>query len=126
MKLSKILLEIANTRSTDEIIKYVTLITPKDSDVPDYFFDIMKKADKEYELKNVKIKDVIKKDSGLKDYIKSGEVRYGVDGESDLTPNPEDIDLPIVIFNNQVIDGYSRLTTKYKNGKEYIEAWVSK
>lgn len=126
MKLSKILLEIINIRSTDEIIDYITSITPENSNIPNYFFTIMKKANKDFELKTVSIKDILKRDSDVKDYIDSGEERYGDDTESDYQPHWEDIDLPIVIFNNEVIDGYSRLSTKYRNGEKTILAWVSK
>jgi hypothetical protein len=108
-----------------EIINYITKITPDESDVPDYFFDQIKKSGKKFELKRVKIEDILKKDESLREYVMSGEVRYGEDGESEHEPYPEDIHQPIVIFNGEVVDGYSRTAEHYRMGEDFIDAYVS-
>lgn len=108
-----------------EIIAYISQITPEESDVPDYFFEQIKKSGKKFELKRVKIQDLLKKDKSLDEYVKSGEIRYGEDGESDYEPYPEDIHQPIVVFNGEVVDGYSRTAEHFRMGEEYIDAYVS-
>jgi hypothetical protein len=117
--------ESGNTRSARDIINYVKDLTPSDSDHPDYFLSLVKKSGKSFVLKTLKVKDVIKMDQDVKSYVKSGEVRYGEDGESDFVPGDDDLDNPIVIFNGEVIDGYSRISTHYRNGIDNINAWVS-
>jgi hypothetical protein len=117
--------ESGNTRSARDIINYVKDLTPSDSDHPDYFLSLVKKSGKSFVLKTLKVKDVIKMDQDVKSYVKSGEDRYGEDGESDFVPDDDDLDNPIVIFNGEVIDGYSRISTHYRKGIDNINAWVS-
>jgi hypothetical protein len=117
--------ESGNTRSARDIINYVKDLTPSDSDHPDYFLSLVKKSGKSFVLKTLKVKDVIKMDQDVKSYVKSGEDRYGEDGESDFVPGDDDLDNPIVIFNGEVIDGYSRISTHYRKGIDNINAWVS-
>jgi len=117
--------ESDNTRSARDIINYVKDLTPSDSDHPDYFLSLVKKSGKSFVLKTLKVKDVIKMDQDVKSYVKSGEDRYGEDGESDFVPGDDDLDNPIVIFNGEVIDGYSRISTHYRKGIDNINAWVS-
>jgi hypothetical protein len=115
----------SSTYSPQDIINYITDITPEESDVPDYFFDIIKKAGKKFELKRVKISDLLKADNSLREYVESGEERYGENGESDYEPDPDDINLPIVIFDGEVMDGYNRTAEHVRMGEEYIDAYVS-
>jgi len=117
--------ESGNIRSARDIINYVKDLTPSDSDHPDYFLSLVKKSGKSFVLKTLKVKDVIKMDQDVKSYVKSGEDRYGEDGESDFVPGDDDLDNPIVIFNGEVIDGYSRISTHYRKGIDNINAWVS-
>jgi hypothetical protein len=117
--------ESGNTRSARDIINYVKDLTPSDSDHPDYFLSLVKKSGKSFVLKTLKVKDVIKMDQDVKSYVKSGEARYGEYGESDFVPDDDDLDNPIVIFNGEVIDGYSRISTHYRKGIDNINAWVS-
>jgi|694.fasta_scaffold133636_2 hypothetical protein len=117
--------ESGNTRSARDIINYVKDLTPSDSDHPDYFLSLVKKSGKSFVLKTLKVKDVIKMDQDVKSYVKSGEDRYGEYGESDFVPDDDDLDNPIVIFNGEVIDGYSRISTHYRKGIDNINAWVS-
>ena len=120
--------ESTNTSSARDIINYIKDLTPSDSDHPDYFLSLVKKSGKSFVLKTLKVKDVIKMDKDVESYVKSGEVRYGEYGEygeSDLVPDDDDLDNPIVIFNGEVIDGYSRISTHYHKGIDNINAWVS-
>ena len=117
--------ESGNTRSARDIINYVKDLTPSDSDHPDYFLSLVKKSGKSFVLKTLKVKDVIKMDQDVKSYVKSGEDRYGEYGESGFVPDDDDLDNPIVIFNGEVIDGYSRISTHYRKGIDNINAWVS-
>jgi hypothetical protein len=40
-------------------------------------------------------------------------------------PPREELFTPIVIFQGEVIDGYSRTATLYREGAEVIDAYVS-
>jgi hypothetical protein len=114
--------------SSRDIVEYISGITPDDSDVPDFFFKKILQSGKYFIKKRVLIQDLLDNDESLKEYVESDEDRYGSFGgnpESELEPNPQDIDLPIVIFDGEVVDGYSRTSTLYHNGEKYIQAYVS-
>jgi disulfide oxidoreductase YuzD len=111
--------------SAKEICDYIVELTPSDSDVPDYFIDQVKKSGKRFYLETVNIEDLLKKDKSLEEYVKSGEVRYGEDGDSELEPYDDELDYPIVIFKGEVVDGYSRTSTLYKRGVKTIKAYIS-
>ena len=111
--------------SADEIIDYITSITPDESDVPDFFFSQIKKSGKRFILKNVNIEELLDSDLSLKEYVNSGEERYGENGESDFEPEAEDLDNPIVVFNGEVVDGYNRTAVHYRMGEKNIKAYIS-
>jgi hypothetical protein len=115
----------AEQLSAKEINDYISDLTPRDSDIPDYFMELIKKSGKKFVLKTVSIEDLLANDQALSDYVKSGEVRYGEGGESELEPRESDLDYPIVVFNGEVVDGYSRTSTLYHRGEKTIKAWVS-
>jgi hypothetical protein len=125
IKLIDILL-LEETMSAEETVDYVKSKTPSDSDHPDLFISAVLKSGEEFELKQVKISDLLKADENLRNYVESGEVRYGQGGESDLTPIEGEEYAPIVVFRDKVIDGYSRIATLYNRGERTIRAWVSK
>jgi hypothetical protein len=114
-----------HTMSAREIADYIKKLTPRESDHPDYFIRLILKSKKKFRLKEISIDDLLKKDSSLREYVESGESRYGEDGETDIAPRPEDIFNPIVIFNGEVVDGYSRISTLYRSGEKTVHAWVS-
>lgn len=114
--------------SSRDIVEYISGITPNDSDVPDFFFKKVLQSRKYFIKKPVLIQDLLDQDESLMEYVESGEDRYGSfggDPESDIEPHPSDIDLPIVVFDGEVIDGYSRVSTHYHNGDKFIQAYVS-
>jgi hypothetical protein len=111
--------------STEEVISYITDITPNDSAVPDYFFSLVRKSKKNFFKKRIKIKDLLDADRSLKEYVMSGEKRYGEEGESKIDPLPEDLYNPIVVFDGEVIDGYNRTSVLYHTGEEFIDAYIS-
>jgi hypothetical protein len=113
------------TMSANAIADYITNVTPDESDVPDYFISQIKKSGKTFELKSLSIEELLKTDSSLREYVESGEERYGSDSESDYEPDPDDINYPIVVFNGEVVDGYSRTSAHYQAGEKFIEAYVS-
>lgn len=117
--------ESGNVLTAQEIVNYITDITPNDSDVPDFFFSQIKKSKKKFIKTKVLIEDILKNDASLKEYVESGEERYGENGDSDIEPDIDDLDLPIVIFNGEVVDGYNRTSVHYHNGDKHIEAYVS-
>ena len=112
-----------NILTAKEIIEYIGNITPYDSDVPDYYFSIIEKSNKVFHRTEVLIKDLLAKDESLKEYVDSKENRY--DNESSYEPSSHELDNPIVIFNNEVIDGYNRVAVHHRNGDEKIIAYVS-
>jgi hypothetical protein len=112
-------------KTADQINRYMSEVTPDESDVPDYFMSLIKKSGKKFELKTVKIKDLLDADKSLEEYVLSGEIRYGENGESEYEPFEDELDNPIVVFNGEVVDGYSRTSTLYHRDVKTIQAWVS-
>jgi hypothetical protein len=130
MKYIKLLEQFINERggmTSKEMVQYLYDITPDESDVPDYYIDQVKKSGDAFTLKKIKISDLLKKDKDIKEYVMSGEDRYGDDREEgDHIPYQDEVFQAIVIFNSKVIDGYSRTAALYKTGDKYIQAWTNK
>ena len=107
-------------KTAEEMCEYIRKITPYEDDVPDYFLKMIMNSNAKFELKKLNIEDVISNDEDVQEYINSNEDRYeDTDKWSD-----EDLNKPIVILNNEVLDGYNRLLVKSYNDTE-IDAWVS-
>ena len=111
--------------SYKKIIDYIKDITPDNSDVPDYFIKIIHQKKPTFTLKKLKISDVLEKDHEALNYVESKEKRYSEGGESSYEPDEKELSNPIVIFNDEVYDGYSRLSTLYYKGKKFVDAYVS-
>jgi hypothetical protein len=120
-KIRQIISESLRAYSGKEMASYITDITPEESDVPDYFINQLIKTEDRFFLRNLSIGQILSKDDDVKEYVMSDEDRYG-DEEMDY----RDLDLPIVIFNDNVFDGYNRLKVKFDNGEEYIMAYTNK
>lgn len=91
-----------------------------DFQLDDYLRNII--TNQEFILKPLKIKDLIESDADLRTYIETGEQRY--------PEGADNLDAPIVVGNWDdsdygVLDGYNRILTKYNNGDQFIEAYVS-
>ena len=114
-------------KTAEEMCDYIREITPYEDDVPDYFLNMITTANAKFELKKVNIQDVISNDIDVQDYINSNDDRYENSDEwnDEFVPHWSDLDNPIVIFNNIVLDGYNRLLVKSSNGETEIDAWVS-
>ena len=136
-------------KTEEEMCEYIREITPYEDNVPDYFLTMIMNSNAKFELKKVKIKDVISNDVDVKEYIKSNskssdeDEDYGADEDEDYgdyapgdryanvnpdegyVPDAKEIDIPIVILNNIVLDGYNRLLVKSYNDETEIDAWVS-
>jgi hypothetical protein len=110
-------------KSADEIADYMVRITPNEEDAPDFFVRMIKDAGAEFELKKVRIEDVLEMDPDVEEYVSQGSERY--ENDYDTEHEEGSIDNPIVIFNGMVIDGYNRLLVKSQSGEEEIDAWVS-
>jgi hypothetical protein len=105
-----------------DVIEYVKDLETPENDIPDYYFDLIKKAKAKFELKTIVIEDLLKQDKSLKEYIDSKEDRYE---NSEYPPHEDELFNPIVIFNGEVIDGYNRTSRNYHNGEKTIRAYVS-
>jgi len=125
IKLLRILLESEQTMSAEDVCDYIKRITPNESDVPDYFLNLIMKSNKTFVKKKLSVSQLLKKDRDLRDYVKSGEERYGDDAENEYEPSWEELDNPIVVFNGEVVDGYSRVSAHYINGEDTIYGYVS-
>lgn len=112
-----------NVYDADFIIDYITNIsdTPE-TDVPDYYFDVIKNNNREFVLRKMKIDDILNSDESLKEYVDYGEDRYE---DSDYDHEFNSLDNPIVILDGQVIDGYNRTLIKFQNDETEIDAYVS-
>lgn len=106
-----------------EICDYMTEIsdTPE-TDIPDYYMDVINRENAKFELKTLKITDLLANDKSLEEYVMSGEDRYE---DSNYEPTWDELQNPIVVYKGEVIDGYNRTGTLYRSGEKEIEAYVS-
>ena len=118
-KYSQFVSESLSGKTADEIADYIIGITPEESDVPDYFLGMIRKSGKEFVRKQVDVADVLSSDPSVREYVDSGEERYADD---DI--DPADMDLPIVVLDGVVMDGYSRIAAHVRNGENTIAAYV--
>jgi hypothetical protein len=109
----------------EEVADYIESITPDESDIPDYFISKIKDSNKNFTRQKLKIQDLIDSDESLAEYIESGDERYGEESDSEYQPNSKDLYNPIVVYKGQVMDGYSRISTLYNGGEEYIYGYVA-
>ena len=111
------------TYTAKEICDYLKEIsdTPE-TDIPDFYMEKIMKANATFELKTLKIQDLLDQDESLKEYVMSGEDRYE---DSDYEPTWDELEYPIVVYNGEVIDGYNRTGVLYRAGEKEIEAYVS-
>ena len=107
--------------SSKEVADYIKEITPETSDVPDHFLTIIRRSKRKFVLKKLLIEDVLREDPDAKEYVDGGHVRYDDEDMQDS----ESIEQPIVIFDGEVFDGYSRITALRKNGEKYVDAYVA-
>lgn len=117
--------ESVNIMTAEEIADYISGITPNSSDVPDFFIKQVLKSEKTFKLQKISIEDLLASDPSLAEYVESGEERYGDEEENEYQPSPNELNNPIVVFNGEVIDGYSRVATHYQNGEDLIYGYVS-
>jgi hypothetical protein len=117
--------ESVDIMTAEEIADYISGITPDSSDVPDFFIKQVLKSEKTFKLQKISIEDLLASDPSLAEYVESGEERYGDEEENEYQPSPNELDNPIVVFDGEVIDGYSRVATHYQNGEDLIYGYVS-
>lgn len=102
-----------------QIADHIINITPDSNDVPDYFITKFILPNK-FRIKRINLNNLLKSDPSFKDYFESGEERYEQDEMS-----PDDLYNYMVIFNGEVLDGYSRGSYLLRNGYEEIDAFVN-
>lgn len=107
-----------NKFTGDEVAQHIEDITPDESDIPDYFIDKFIKPNDGWELKQIKLKDLLK-DRDFKDYYNSGEERYD---EYEVDPN--DLYNDLVVYKGKLLDGYSRASKMLRDGEKTAGAYV--
>jgi len=107
-----------NTFTGDEVAQYIEDITPEESDVPDYFIDKFIKPNDGWELKEIKLKDLLK-DRDFKEYYNSGEERY-----DEYEVDPDDLYNDLVVYKGTLLDGYSRASKMLRDGEKTAGAYV--
>jgi hypothetical protein len=111
------------TFTGEEIADYIAHITPDNSNIPVFFLKQIIESGKVFKRQIVSIAKLLSIDQDLKSYVESEENRY--DDNDEYVPDPDDLNNPIVIFNNEVVDGYSRIAEYYRLGEDKITAYVS-
>lgn len=96
---------------------YIRRITPIKSNVPDYFISKFIEPNN-FTLKQVSIYDLMQSDPSFAEYIKSDTNRY-----TDL--NTDGLKNPVVVVDNEVLDGYNRMLTLLSLGEQYVDAYVN-
>ena len=117
-------LEHSSSRlSPEEIIDYIKTVSDNPvTTVPDYFLTLVEREGRDFELRKLRIEDLLESDPDLREYVENDADRYE---EEDYVPHYSEIDNPIVILNGEVIDGYNRTLVKYQSGEEFIDGYVS-
>lgn len=116
-----------------EVAEYINNISVHEEDIPTgWLIDYV--ISRTFELKVIDIEEVFK-DQNFVDYFDMGTPRYHyseADGfYFDLNDNPimdvseETLYLPIVMVDNMIIDGYSRIMALLETGATTIEAFVN-
>ena len=123
MRIMTFLEHSSNRLSSEEIIDYIKKVSDNPvTTVPDYFLTLVEREGRDFELRKLRIEDLLESDPDLRKYVENDEDRYE---EEDYVPHYSEIDNPIVILNGEVIDGYNRTLVKYQSGEEFIDAYVS-
>ena len=118
VKLFEQFLNEYNKFTGDEVAQHIEDITPDESDIPDYFIDKFIKPNDGWELKQIKLKDLLK-DRDFKGYYNSGEERYD---EYEVDPN--DLYNDLVVYKGKLLDGYSRASKMLRDGEKTAGAYV--
>ena len=123
MRLMTFLEHSSNILSNKEVIDYIKTVSDNPvTTIPDYFLTMIELEGCEFELKSLRIEELLESDADLREYVESAEDRYE---EEEYVPHYSEIDNPIVVMNGEVLDGYNRTLVKYQNGEEFIDAYVS-
>lgn len=109
--------------SGEYVSDHICDITPEDSDIPDFFIDKYIKPNK-FILSKVKISDLLESDLDFKEYVDSGEDRYGDLDEYDA-PIFDELYYPVVVVDGEVLDGYSRMAHLKTLGVDEVDAYVN-
>jgi hypothetical protein len=107
--------------TSEEIANYIEQCTPDETDIPHYFIEQALQSKKKFYLKDVIIEDLLDKDESLNDYVNSDQDRYN---EDDNLPY-DSAYTPIVILDDQVLDGYSRIKELIKRKETKASAYVA-
>ncbi len=119
MKHVKLFENFNKTISGNQVAQHIKNITPQSSDVPDFFITKFILPNK-FEKIEINIKNLLETDPVFNDYFESGENRYEPD---EITE--DDLNLPIVVFDGKILDGYSRTTELLKRGEKTTTAYVN-
>lgn len=101
------------------VANHIINITPDDNDIPDYFIEkfILPNS---FTIKKINLNQLLETDPSFKDYFESGEERYEQDEQ-----NPNDLNNELVIFNGELLDGYSRASYLLRSGTDEAYAFVN-
>jgi len=123
MKLMTFLEHSSNILSNKEVIDYIKRVSDNPvASTPDHFLTLIEREGCDFELKSLRIKDLLENDGDLREYVENDEDRYE---EEEYVPHYSEIDYPIVVMNGEVLDGYNRTLVKYQNGEQFIDAYMS-
>lgn len=112
------LLNEYNKYTGNEVAQYIKDITPDESDIPDYFINKYIKPNNDWELKQIKLKELLK-DRDFRDYYNSGEERY-----DEYSVDPNDLYNDLVVYKGKLLDGYSRAAKMLRSGEKIAGAYV--
>lgn len=103
--------------SGNKVNDHIRNITPDANSLPTWYMDKLI-SPREFELKKVRLKELLNSDPDFKDYFDSNEVRY--DNEDHLN-----LDHALVVVDGELLDGYSRASEMIRNGEEFGNAFVA-
>lgn len=115
----KLLKEQQETYTGQEVAQYIIDVTPDDNDVPDYFLTKFILPNDGWTIQEIDLNELLESDPSFKEYYESGEIRYEYD-----EVDPSGLDNYLVVYNGELLDGYSRASEKLNNGETYAYGFV--
>lgn len=118
-QLKTIIRERRETHTGKEVAQHIIDITPEEDNIPYFYINKYIIPNDGWAVEKIDLNNLLETDPSFKEYYESGEVRY-----DDDDVNPDGIDNYLVVYNGELLDGYSRATTKLNNGEAYAYAFV--
>ena len=118
--------ESNRTYSGTYVSNEIKNITPIEENIPHHFINIIKKH--KFIIKQIDIRKLLDTDADFKEYFDSYNIenpRYSDDDLIDFNLDENTLLEPIVIVDNELLDGYNRCTLNILNSNFIQDAYIN-